>query len=512
MANTSISMNEVKQILLLYCQNTPIKQIARQLGMSRNTIKSYIKRFESSGLSEKDFIEMSCPELQGKLSSPSLSDDERYKCFVERAPGYLDELKTHRHLTKLLLWEEEFAANRTTYRYSQFCHHLLQFERNKSGTMVMNHIAGEKMFMDFAGDKLYYTDVHSGKLTPCEILLVTSGYSNCTRVVAILDQSLESTIDGLVQCFEQFGGVCKVLVPDNFKGAVTKANRYEPRINERFLDMANYYGVSVIPTRVAKPKDKPKVEAAVKHVYQRIYGALRHQSFGSLEELNQALKIRCDAFNARLMKDYGATRQELFDRDEKHHLIAIPQAKYELVNYHSLKVQQNNHVFLRSLHKYFSVPHQLIGQQVTVLYSNKVVKIYHKGEQVATHVGPYPKYSTQADHMGSTHREYLNSINPDMLMKRGFAIDVNVGKVIEHLLGRPLHPEQNYKSCQGVLSLAKKYERLKLIEACKIALAANIVGYSYIHRICSTPYSTEKPEVTSTGPLPKHENVRGNYF
>lgn len=504
-------MNEVKQILLLYFEKTPIKQISRHFGMSRNTVKAYIKRFESTGLSQHDFASLSIPELEARLSSPSLSDDERYKAFQQRAEGYILELKSHRHLTKLLLWEEEFASGRTTYRYSQFCHHLLQYERNKSGTMVMNHDPGEKMFMDFSGDKINYLDPHSGKLTPCEILIVTSGYSNYTKVVAIPDQSMESCIIGLVECFEQFGGVCKVLVPDNFKAAVTKANRYEPKINERFLDMANYYGLTIIPTRVSKPKDKSKVERAVRTVYQRIFGALRHQSFRSLQEINEALKISCNELNRRVMKDYGASREELFNREEKHLLVALPRERYELVNYHSLKVQQNNHVFLRNSLKYFSVPHRLIGQQVTVLYSSKIVKIYHKGECIATHVAPYPKYSTNADHMGSTHREYLNSINPDILTKRGFAINEHVGKVIEHLLGRPMHPEQNYKSCQGVLSLEKKYERSKFIEACKIALAANIVGYGYIQRICSTPYSTLEPLNTTTGPLPKHENVRGNY-
>jgi transposase len=511
MANTSITMNEVKQILLLYFEKTPIKQISRQLGMSRNTVRAYIKRFESTGLSASEAAGLTVPELEARLCLPSLCDDERYIAFQQNASSYIAELKQHRHLTKQLLWEEEFASGRTTYRYSQFCHHLLQYEKNKSGTMLMNHDPGEKMFMDFSGDKLEYVDPHSGKLTPCEILIITCGYSNYTKVVAIEDQTLESTLMGVVDCFEQFGGVCKVVVPDNFKAAVSKANRYEPKINDRFLDMANYYGLSVIPTRAAMPKDKSKVERAVRTVYQRIFGALRHQRFGSLQEINNALKVSCEALNARVMKDYGASRKELFERDEKHLLMALPKERYELVNYHSLKVQQNNHVLLRKALKYFSVPHWLIGQQVTVSYSSKVVKIYHKGQCVATHVGPYPKYSTHPDHMGSTHREYLKSINPEILTKRGYAINDYVGKVIEHLLGRPMHPEQNYKSCQGVLSLERKYDRSKFIDACRIALAANIIGYGYIQRICSTPYSTLEPQHSSTGPLPAHENVRGNY-
>lgn len=512
MANQSISMNEVKQILILYHQSIPLKQIARQLGMSKNTVKAYIRRFETSGLSSNDFLELSCPELQAKLSSPGLTDQQRYASFLDQAPRYVNELKTHRHLTKLLLWEEEFAAGRTGYRYSQFCYHLLQYERNKSGSMIINHVPGEKMFMDFAGDKLSFRDAHSGKLTPCDLLILTLGFSNYTKIVAIPSQSIEHTTEGLAYCFEELGGVCKVLVPDNFKAAVVKPDRYEPRINDRFLDMANYYGFAVIPTRVAKPKDKSKVETGVKNVYQQIYARMRHQTFSSIQSLNQALKEQCEAFNGRIMKDYGASRQELFNREEKNLLVNLPPTPYELVNQHSLKVQQNNHVFLRGYGKYFSVPHQLIGQQVTVLYSSKLVRIYHKGECVATHVGPTPKYATHPDHMGSTHKEYLNSINPDILMQRGSAIDESVGLVIAHLLQRPRHPEQNYKSCQGVLSLEKKAGRSKFIEACKIALQANIIGYGYIQNICSNPYSRLTPDPAPTGLLPTHENVRGNYY
>ena len=511
MANQSIPMNEVKQILILYHQSVPIKQIARQLGMSKNTVKAYLKRFQESGVCTDDLVELSSPELQAKLVVPSLNEQQRYEAFLEQAPRYLNDLKSQRHLTKLLLWEEEFAAGRTGYRYSQFCHHLLQFERNKSGSMVINHVPGDKMFMDFAGDKLSYTDENSGKLTPCDLLILTLGYSNYTRVVAIPSQSIEDVVEGLVHCFNELDGVCKALVPDNFKAAVVKPNRYEPRINERFLDMANYYGFAVIPARVAKPKDKSKVETAVKNVYQQIYARIRNQSYGSLHSLNQALKEHCDAFNSRVMKDYSASRRELFEREEKMLLSPLPMERYELISQHSLKVQSNNHVFLRAQHKYFSVPYQFIGQQVTVLYSSKLVRIYHKGECIATHRGPYPRYTTHTDHMGSTHREYLNSINPDILKQRGYAIDQSVGQVIEHILERPKHPEQNYKSCQGIFSLERKVSRSKFIEACQIALQANIIGYGYIQRICATPYSSLKPEIVPSGSLPIHENVRGNY-
>lgn len=511
MANTPKNMNLVKQILLLHKSEVPKKDIARQLGISKNTVKSYLAKVALCNESIDELVCMDTPVLLSRLLEHSGSERMRFAEFKEHAHNYLTELKTHKHLTRHLLWQEEYLAGRTRYKYSQFCEHLRTFEQQQSSSSVITHTPGEKMYMDFAGDKLYLTDCHSGKLTPCEVLVLTLGYSNFTRVVALPSQRLDDVIEGLVEAFHAMGGVASALVPDNFKSAITKADRYEPVLNARFLDMANYYGFTVLPARPGKPKDKAKVEGAVNHVYHRIYGRIRNQSFATIDELNQRLSLLCDEFNEVQMKSYGISRRELLESDERALLLELPVEKYRKVEEYKLKVQTNNHVHLSRRSQYYSVPHRLIGQQVTVLLSGKLLRVYHQGQCVATHALGYGRYQTQSDHMGSAHKAFLDSMNPELLKSRAMGIHPDVHTIIDHVLQRGRHPEQNYKTCQGILALQKRYGAAKLIEGCRIALQADIISLGYIKGICENPYSGSAPLIVGRGALPVHENIRGNY-
>jgi transposase len=511
MANTPKNMALVKQILLLHKAEVPKKDIARQLGISRNTVKSYLAKASLCKESIDELTGMDTPVLLSKLLERSGADRMRQEEFKEHAPQYIDELKKHKHLTRYLLWQEEYLAGRTRYKYSQFCEHLRSYESRQNTASVITHIPGEKMYMDFAGDKLYLTDCHSGKLTPCEVLIVTLGYSSYTKVLALPSQRLDDVVEGLVSIFHALGGVSKALVPDNFKSAITRSDRYEPVLNARFLDMANYYGFAVLPARPGKPKDKAKVEGTVNHIYHRIYGRIRNQSFSTIQQLNERLALLCDEFNESKMKGYGMSRRELLERDERSQLLELPIEKYRKVEEYKLKVQTNNHVHISRLSQYYSVPHRLIGQQVTVLMSGKLLKVYHQGHCVATHAVGYGRYQTQSDHMGSSHKAFLDSMNPDFLKNRALNIAPEVHMVISQVLNRSRHPEQNYKTCQGILALYKRFGSAKLIEGCRIALQADIISLNYIRRICENPYSGSLPLADAMGALPLHENIRGNY-
>lgn len=511
MANTPKNMNLVKQILLLHKSEVPKKDIARQLGISRNTVKSYLSRASQCPEGLEALLRMETPVLLNRLLEQSGSICVRYEEFREQAAEYLLQLKSHKHLTKYLLWQEEHLAGRVGYKYSQFCEHLRAFERHQQTSSVITHQPGQKMYMDFAGDKLYLTDCHSGKLTPCDVLVLTMGYSNYTRVIALPSQRLDDVITGLVELIHAMGGAALALVPDNLKSAISKSDRYEPVVNPSFLDMANYYGFAVLPARPGKPKDKAKVEGSVNHVYHRIYGRLRHQSFATLEELNKRLSVLCDEFNGLEMKGYGMSRQELLEKDERSCLLALPLDKYRKVEEYKLKVQTNCHVHLSRRSQYYSVPYRLVGQQVTVLIAGNLLKVYHQGQCVATHVVGHGRYHTQRDHMGSSHKAFLDSVNPELLKGRALGLDPDVYRVIERVLDRGMHPEQNYKTCQGILALAKRYGSVKLIEGCRIALQANLLSLQYIKGICENPYSGMLPIGNSQGTLPYHENIRGNY-
>lgn len=495
----------------LYWQGYSKKPVSRITGFSRNTVRQYIRKLEQLNLTSQQLQAMSDPELEALVQSGTLRQRNAYQDFLDKAPSYVAQLKTNRHLTRLLLWEEEKKCGATAYGYSQFCEHLKNYTASGIFRWSWSILPEIKLYIDFAGDKLMLTDPDSGKLPPCELLLLTLGYSNYTVFVALASQRIDDLIAGVVRGLEKLGALPNALVPDNLKSAVTKPNRYEPHLNESFLMMANHYGLTVLPARVAEPRDKSKVETAVNAVYKQVYGRIRNQRFGSLAELNATLDEFERQFNDRLMQGYGVSRRMLYERDEKPKMRPVGNA-FKMVKQLSLTVQKNYHVQIRSLNQYYSVPHTLAGQKVKVLLSNELVTVYHQGRCVATHaVCLHRKYITVKDHMSSAHRHYLENNDVTSLRQRASAIDPLVLEVIDRFLSRNDHPEQDFKSCQGILSLQRKYGKEALVWACKMAKETNNFTYRYINRVISSPYSG--PSVTlEQGFLPLHDNIRGAQY
>ena len=509
MPNHFKSMNEIKQVLRLHFERgLAIKSISRELGMSKNTVKEYLRRFAASGVSLEHILKQEASSLSSVLRPEHATITSRYSAFLERADYYLKELKQHKHLTKQLLWEEEFTQGRIQYRYSQFCYYLQQYEQTRSSSMVLQFNPGDKLLVDFAGDKLYLTDPDSGKLTPCEILILTLAYSHKSFAVALPSQRLEDLLYGLTTGLEWLGAVPQGLVCDNMRAAVKRSDRYEPEVNEGLLDLANYYGMSVLPTRVRKPKDKSRVESSVNHVYYQVYARMRHHTYYSLEELNQALGSYCHEFNQQIMKDYGLSREALYQRDELQYMKALPDVPYQLVKRYTLKVGQNGHVYLGTQKQHYSVPYRLVGQKVHVVVTRSLLKIYYKSECVATHPVTAKRYNTVADHMASEHQAYLESINPQWLVAQARRIGQDTEKAIVHVLSRAKHPEQNYKTCQGILSLEKKHGASRLNKVCAFVLEADAVSYNYIKRLCESVHFGTSLNYTQTQ-LPLHANIRG---
>ncbi len=309
--------------------------------------------------------------------------------------------------------------------------------------------------------------------------------------------------------FSWLGAVTAALVPDNLKSAVTKADRYEPVINETFLDMANHYGMAVLPARPLKPKDKAKVETHVNVLYHQVYSRLRHKNFYSLEEINQALLEKVTLLNDAIMQNYGVSRKTLLERDERVHLKPLPVQSYALVKQSQATVTVNGHVKISSIGKYLSVPYRLIGQKVTVLISNGVARIYHARECVATHVlSGTGLYITQSDHMASSHREYLESFYPDELKRRALTIGPEVESLIMAILKRGLFPEQTYKTCQGILALHSREASDRFRQCCRWALANNLTSLRYMKHLMGSPHVNFE-EVSRSTSLPSHDNVRG---
>jgi len=512
MAYYPISMNQVKQIFQLHHQGVSIKRIASTLGISKNTVKSYLRKPELSGLSQEDLMAIGNPILEDHLKPVSSKEKANYQEFLQRAEYYVQELSNRKktHVTRMILWEEDFTAGLIHLRYSRFCYHLQRYLKSKHPSMVMLHQPGEKMFIDFAGDKLFYTDRSTGKQIAAEVLLLTLGYSNYTLAIAVPSQQKEDLIEGLVKLFSKLGGTTAAIVPDNLKSAVTSTDRYDPKINESFLDMANYYGMAVLPTRPVKPQDKAKVEVHVNVLYQQAYARLRHMTFYSLEELNQALSDKVQKLNENVMQDYGVSRRIMFERDEQSHLKALPSEPYSLVRQSKVTVLQNGHVKLKTIGKYLSVPYRLIGQKVTVLISNSIARIYHQRQCVSTHViNKGGLYITQSDHLASTHKAYLENLSAEVLKQKARTLGPEVESLIVAVLKKGLFPEHAYRTCQGILALQFKCERDRLRKCCQIALANDLISLRYMRHLVASPHVTFQETSGGQGMLPLHDNIRG---
>lgn len=507
MSGTGILMSQLKQILRLISQSYKLKAIVRQTGVSRNTIKSYMRILQSKEISIEDALKLGDPQLDHLLRSPSKYEEQRHQDFLSRLE-YLNDEGSKPHVTKQLLWEEYKLEYPQGYQYSRFCHYLQLYDRSQKAVLIREHLPGEKFFLDFTGDKLFYTDP-SGFKVECEIFVATMGYSNFIAVDAVHSQKLPDVIHATVSSIEQIGGSAKVLVPDNLKSAVTKADRYEPVINPLFLDLANHYNMVVLPARPRKPRDKAKVEVSVRIVYQRLFAPLRKISFGSLQEIKKALQDLAAQLNNRTMKQYGCSRNVLLERDERPLLMPLPSQPYELKTHFLLTVQQNCHVYVSGQKKYYSVPYRLIGQKVQVIFTATLINIYHQGHCVATHPSDTTgKYITQEQHLPSHHQIVLKGMNAELLRQRAAALGEPVLQVIEIVLKNSRHVEQAYKTCQGILSLAGKTTTQILIESCQIALEFKVCTYTQILRIATGKYAN-RTLTTADQLLPLHNNIRG---
>lgn len=510
MAGIPIHMSQLKQIIILLSQGHPIKGIARETGVSRNTIKGYLQTITSQNLSITDAIKLDTVQLEYLLRAPLKNEQERRQDFLLRLEKLREELNQP-HVTKQLLWEEYKREKPDGYQYSQFCYYLELYDRSQRATLTMEHAAGDKLFIDFSGDKLSYVDRSTGEIIRCEVFIATLGYSNFTVAVATHSQKVEDVVFATVKSLNCIGGVPCAIVPDNMKSAVIYSSRYEPVLNQVFLDMANHYGMAVLPTRAGKPKDKAKVERAVNITYQRVFAPLRKRTFYSLEELNVAISEHISNLNERKMQQGDHSRKVLLERDERPLLKSLPEIPYEIKTQFILTVQNNCHVYVSKQKKYYSVPYRYIGFKVHLIISSELTRIYYQGDCVATHSSENTvKYNTNKDHLPSHHQIILNGTNEHTLRTKAESISVEVLEVIDRVLKNSKHPEQAYKTCQGIFSIANKTSNQILHESCVIALQFNVCTYRQIQRLAQGQYAHREPITHDrSGPFSSHENVRG---
>jgi len=508
MAGKPRPMSQIKQLLQLHEQGKGIKFIARSLGISKNTVKAYLAKVSLSPLDIQSLLALDDPIMEAKFyaGNPAYKD-ERFEHLKANLDFFSKELGRV-GVTKQLLWEEYRSDYPLGYSRSQFCYHLSQQLIARKPSMVLQHRAGEKLFIDFAGKKLSYTDIDTGEVVSCQVFVACLPYSDYSFAMAVRSQNINDFVYALGCCLQELGGVPQVLVPDNLKSAIVKANRYEPDINRALEDFANYYHTTVIPARASKPKDKALVENQVKLVYSRVFAKLRNQQFFDLAWLNKAIKEKIREHNQTRMQQKLYCREEKFLADEKHLLQPLPNEPFELKYYRELKVAKNNHIYLAQDKHYYSVPYTYIGQSAKVVYTRSMVHIYAKGEQIAIHVRDYKPggYTTDKEHLCSAHQHYMDR-SPDYYMNKAKLKSDELYQLIRLMFAQNRHPEQLYRTCDGLLNLQRKTDQKDFHKACLMAIEYQNYSYRFILNIL-TNKMTNQPETKPVKPLPNHENIR----
>ena len=511
MAGNTVVMSTIKQLIQLHRQGFGKKPIGRMLEISKNTVKTYLAKIKASPLDLDKLLAMEDPELEAHLHAGNPAYKQtRYDLFKEMLPYLVREL-SKTGVTKYLLWQEYCEKYSDFYSYSQFCFHLTQYLSAANPSMVLQHKPGEKLFVDFAGQKMAYVDSSTGENIACHILIATLPYSDYGFAIAVPSQSIENFIYALNSSLLYFGGTPRVLVPDNLKSAVTKADRYEPTLNKLMEDFANHYAFYIIPTRTASPKDKALVENHVKLFYNRVHAKLRHQTFLSIKDLNKAIAEKMREHNQTRMQNQNHCREEKFLAEEKPLLKPLPEKVFEIKYYKFLKVAQNNHICLRKV--YYSVPFKHIGCKVTVIYTRSLVSIYYNGEQIALHPrDDRRKYNTIKEHLCSHHQHYL-SRSPDYFIRKAARqcphLEELIRLIFSHKKG---HPEQHYRTCEGLLSLQRKSDAQAFQQACQKAIYHENYSYQFVNNLLKNKMTEDKPTTNQKKP-PAHSNIRGkNYF
>lgn len=509
MAGQRITIMEIRTLITLKQKGWSNRKIAAHIKVNRKTVDSYISRFKALELSCEELLQLEDVELSDLFTEDSQTEKERYETLAGYF-NYFEKELLKPGCTLAVLHQEYQLKHPDGYRYTQFCWHIRQWKRRTEPSGKLIHKAGEKLFVDFCGDKLTYIDKATGELVEVEVFIAVLPCSQYTFVMAVPSQKREYLIKCLICCLQWLGGITLAIVSDNLKSAVSKAHKYAPLINKTLADFALFYGCAVDPARPYHPQDKALVERSVSLVYQRIYYPLSRHSFFSIDDLNQHIAQMVEQYNDYLFAHGATTRRQQFIDTEKQWLQPLPQGRYHLRQYKRAKVQKTCHVFLSEDHNYYSVPYRYQGLHVEVQYNQDYVEIFYNHTRIASHKRSFKRghYTTVADHMPSTHQAY-NSWSPQFFEDKAALVGPHTLAYIQKLLLQYNYPETAYKQCQGILSLGRDHSPQRLEKACQRALNYHKAGYHTIEKILKAGLDKMEELPFDEPNIPDHENIRG---
>jgi transposase len=513
MPNNLIVMNKVKQILQWYTEGVPKLKISQKAGVSRNSVKSYIRQFIAMDKSLEELLSLGDADLEKLFLANQVKEpDRRYNDLIAFFPE-VDKALKKKGNTLLKLWQEYLKKYPDGLKHTQFNEHYRQWSKRTNATMHIDHKAGDKMYVDYARE-LQIVDTDTGEISKVEVFVAILGASQLTYVEATMTQRKEDFIGACENALHYFGGAPQAIVPDNLKSAVIKSDKYEPTLNESFRDFVEHYKMTALPAGPYKPRHKALVEGAVKIIYQTIYTKIRDQVFHNIEELNIAIWADLEIHNTNLLRGRPYSRRQMFEEIERSVLQPLSVYRYELKNKRVATVSKNNYVCLGEDKHYYSVPYQYIGKKVSLLYSQSQVDIYYRYEHIACHKRNRRAFmfTTIDDHLATKHK-YQSDWTPEKFIERAKAIGEQTEKYITGILALRKHAEQSYKSCQGILNLASRVGHERLNAACHRASFYGDYSYKTILAILDKHLDRVPldPEIDLSS-MPIHGNIRGNTY
>jgi transposase len=489
-------MRKLREVVRLHLQcEATRREIARACGISASTASDYVARVVAAGLvwplppelAEDSALERWLFPNEGRPSSSRPGPDWAY---------VHTELR-RKHVTLMLLWQEFRQQHPDSVQYSQFCEQYRSWLKQAPVTMRQEHRDG----IDIVAPQ-------TGEVQRAKLFVAVLGASSLTFVEPVVDESLPTWITCHVRAFEFFRGVPEIVVPDNLRSAVARPDRYEPIITQSYAECAQHYGCAVIPARVRKPRDKAKVESAVLLAERWILAVLRRRTFSSLDELREAIRPLLEKLNGRVMRKLKKSRRQLFEELDKPVLKPLPAQRYEFAEWKKARVNIDYHVAFDD--HYYSVPYQLAQELLDVRATAMCVEIFQRGKRVASHVRSHfkHKHTTAAEHMPASHRAHLEW-TPSRITSWAATIGPSTAALIEQIMARYPHPEQGFRSCLGIIRLAKTYSNERLERACAWAVRHRALSYRSVEAILKNNRDRLDDAETPQAALPSHGNVRG---
>ncbi len=476
-------MRQVKSVFRLrLVERKSQREIAISVGIGKTTVREYLHRLMKSGLKTWAEIEpLDDNELEQRLGFPAaeiahgiVRKKDAMPCWIE-----IHREMARPHVTLMLLWTEYREQNAAGYGYTQFSQHYNRWRGKLSVVMRQTHKAGEKTFIDYSGDGLFLTDPKTGEKRKVEFFIAALGASSYTYAEATLSQTSPDWISSHGRMSEFFRGTTEIWVPDNLKSGVTKADRYEPLLNETYRECANHYGACVIPARALKPRDKAKVEAAVLVAQRWILARLRNRIFTDLNEMNEAIAECLEILNNRKMRHLNKSRLELYEEFDRPALKPLPLARYEFAEWKKARLNIDYHISFD--HHHYSSPYQLVHELCDVRATATVVEIFHRGKRVASHRRSCRRggYTTLKEHMPKSHREHAEW-TPQRVVSWSSKIGPNTARLVEEIMKAKAHPQQGFAVALGIIRLGPKYGNERVERACLRAIEVGARSSSFV--------------------------------